>query len=153
MQTKEFIQLLENNPQAEVAFEYAENSFVPSPYHITEIKNVHVDSVDCGGNEHSYKQTQVQLWVKPNEQSTEHLTGEKVMKIFNIVNDKKPLMQDTEIFFEFGNEELPISNYSVSETEINENKLTVRFYSKPATCKPLAIVEGEACVPGKSGCC
>lgn len=153
MQTREFIDLLKNHPEHQVQFEYKSSQFVPTPFHITEIKNVHVDSVDCGGNEHSFKQTQVQLWINPNEKKTEVLTANKILKIFNIVHEKRPLMMDTEIFFEYGNEELPISNYSVTESEINGNNIVVRFYAKPATCKPLEIVGNGACSPGKSGCC
>ena len=50
MKTSEFLKILEKNPNKPLQFEYLNNQIVGEAYHITEVKNVHIDSVDCGGN-------------------------------------------------------------------------------------------------------
>jgi len=67
MKTNEFLELLKKNPDVELTFEYDKDRFIPDTYHITEVKNVTIDSVDCGGNSDSYTQTIVQLWVPKGE--------------------------------------------------------------------------------------
>ena len=48
MKTKAFLELLTTNPDKSLLFEYQTNKAVPEGYHITEIKNISIDSVDCG---------------------------------------------------------------------------------------------------------
>ena len=86
MTTHDFLELLKNNPEAGLRFEYEQDRFVPDTYHITEIKNVTIDSVDCGGRPDSYKQTVVQLWVPPNEKLRKPWTAQKALSIFDIVD-------------------------------------------------------------------
>ena len=51
----DFIELLNNNLEKELVFEYAPNLFVGKNYHLTEIKKQNIHSVDCGGNQHVWK--------------------------------------------------------------------------------------------------
>ena len=67
MKTQEFTSLLENHTASQLQFEIEPGKLIPATYHITEIKNTVIDSVDCGGNADTYNQTIVQLLVNPNE--------------------------------------------------------------------------------------
>ncbi len=102
MLTKEFLDLLNSNNGKELIFEYEEGHSVPASYHITEVKNVHFQSVDCGGYAHEEYQTIVQLWVSDKEKKERSMEAQKALKIMNLVDGVKPLRQDTEIFFEYG---------------------------------------------------
>ena len=100
MLTKEFLELLNSNPGKELIFEYEKEHFVPSSYHITEVKNMHYESVDCGGFAHEEFQTIVQLWVNENEKNGRHMETQKAHKIMKLVDGVRPLRLDTKIFFE-----------------------------------------------------
>ena len=47
MKTRDFLNLLKDNPQKELLFEYRDSQVIPKAYHITEIKSAHITSVDC----------------------------------------------------------------------------------------------------------
>ncbi len=57
MKTDEFLSLLKEHPYKNLRFEYALGKQVGANYHITEIKNVTIDSVDCGGESDFWKET------------------------------------------------------------------------------------------------
>ena len=62
MTSKEFLQTLENHPNLPLYFEYKTGAFARPDYHITEVKNVHFDTVDCGGVQNEWKEVHVQIW-------------------------------------------------------------------------------------------
>jgi hypothetical protein len=141
MKTQEFLELLENNGNKELVFEYRDNEFVPKAYHITEIKSQHIESVDCGGVAHSYDETVVQLWISGSEEKDRYMEAEKALKIFNIVNGKRPLTLDTPIFFEWGYGELATSTYKVESVEVGEEQVLVKLFVPPTVCKPRELVD------------
>ncbi len=136
MLTKEFMDLLDSNRGKELIFEYEENQFVPASYHITEVKNLYYESVDCGGFAREEHQTVVQLWVSEKEKKDRHMETQKAFKIMKLVDDVKPLRQDTEIFFEYGRGDLRTSNYSVERADIQDSKVVLKMYVEPTACKP-----------------
>ena len=145
MKTQEFLTLLEDNQEAGLTFEYQKGKFVPDTYHITEVKNVTIDSVDCGGNPDSYKQTVVQLWVPKNEKQRKPWTAKKALSIFNKVDGMTPLVADTDIFFEFGNDEIPTSNFSIEGIDNTNGKISVQLYVPATACKPRLAGEVSCC--------
>ena len=154
MKTGDFLQLLAQHSEKELIFEYRDNTFVPKAYHITEVKTQHVDSVDCGGFSHSYDETVVQLWVSGNEEKDRNMEAEKALKIFNIVDGKKPLMRDTPIYFEWGFGNLATSIYEVKNIKEEDDKITVQMSVPPTVCKPnLALEIAGSLVSSADGCC
>jgi uncharacterized protein DUF6428 len=157
MKTREFLDLLNENQEKELVFEYAKGQFVPKAYHITEVKNLHFDSVDCGGNEHTESQTIVQLWTSPIEVKNRYMESGKALKIMEKVDSMKPINRDTDIFFEYGNREQPTSNYSIKKAELDESKIVLKMYVQPTACKPAEFKNlknlATACCGGTSKCC
>ena len=71
-------------------FEYAPNLLVGANYHITEVKHITVDSVDCGAQTDSWKETIIQLWESPNELGkTEFMSAYKALAILKKVGKMK----------------------------------------------------------------
>ena len=92
MNTQTFLNTLNANLNKELLFEYAPDKFVNANYHITEIKNLIIDSVDCGGKANTWKETIVQLWENPLEiGKRSYITTTKAVEIFDRVNSIKPL--------------------------------------------------------------
>ena len=150
MLTKNFLDLLENNPEKDLIFEYHQNRLVPKSYHITEVKNLHIESVDCGGRPDTYYQTVTQLWVNPTEKVDNYLSTTKALKIFQKVDQIKPIRLDTELFFEWGHGQLPTSNYAVESIENEEGHIRVKLTVPATVCKPRYEME----VLGKKvSCC
>ena len=156
MKTNEFLDLLAQNPEKPLLFEYETGQFVPEAYHITEIKNVSIESVDCGGKPHSEKQTIVQLWHNGIEIGS-YMEAKKAKKIFDVVDKVKPLTMDTEIYFEYGNKEVRTSNFKVQNVVNQEDKITFKLFVEPTACKPIlnlnVLEQAGACCGTSSGCC
>ena len=159
MKTREFLNLLSTHADKELLFEYVADKYVPKAYHITEVKNVTIGSVDCGGNEHDEKQTIVQLWNNPVEFKQHYMHSDKALKIMEKVDSLRPLDLDTEIFFEYGDRTLPTSNYSVKKAEVIDDKVVMKMYVEPTACKPSllnkvgALAEAACCGTAESKCC
>lgn len=158
MLTKNFLELLEQNPGKELIFEYQDQLHIPKAYHITEVKNVHIDAVDCGGRPSEYYQTIVQLWVSGTEQADRHMLTEKALKIFNTVERIKPIRKETPIFFEWGHGDLATSVYEIEAVSEAEHSIKIKMTVPPTVCKPIFELELQEqngngnCGPG-SGCC
>lgn len=159
MKTQEFLNLLKDNSQKEVVFEYEDGAYVAKNYHITEIKNVTIDSVDCGKNVHYEEQTVVQLKNgNALEVKSRFMSAEKAMKIFTLVDSVKPLRQKAEIFFEYGNKTIKTSIHKVVAIDNEADRLTVKLFVPPTVCKPQeaafkALNLAPCCAPSSSGRC
>ena len=152
MKTGEFLELLENNAEKELIFEYRENEFVPNAYHITEVKSQHIESVDCGGFGHTYDETVVQLWISNSEKKDKAMEAGKALKIFKIVDAKKPMKRDTDIFFEWGFGELLTSSYKVQAVENDAQRVLVKLFVPPTVCKPRELLQTVQNMTGTSCC-
>ncbi len=149
MKTKEFINKLNENKNKALLFEFAKDKYAGTNYHLTEIKNVHFNSVDCGGNTNNWKETHLQLWESPSEiGKKEYLTVDKVLSIIEKVDSINPLWQETDLKVEFGNEEFHTSIMNVSDFEINETQLIVKLYSEKTLCKA-----PDVCGTDQESCC
>lgn len=150
-----FLEQLKAAPGNELRFEYANGQFVPKAYHITEVKNVHIDSVDCGGRPDSYDQTIVQLWTREGEVANRHISTEKALKIFDIVDNMTPIKKDSPIFFEWGTPALRTSVYAVEAIQKADGLITFQLAAPAPVCKPvleLATVAADVNC-GTGGCC
>lgn len=162
MKTKEFLEILENNPSLELVFEYQPNALVGANYHITEVKNITVESVDCGGRQDSWQETIVQLWESPSEKGkTVYMTSYKALQILKRVHGLRPMNLESEIKFEYGNSEFHTSVLHAYDFKINHGKLYVSMSLEETHCKAndicgvpeeVMLEEASDCTPG-SGCC
>lgn len=143
MKTEEFTELLKNHSMAGLQFEVESGKYIPPTFHITEIKNTTVNSVDCGGNPATYNQTIVQLLANPNEKMRKPWTAQKALSIFNKVHTKSPINSDAEIYFEYGDVSIRTSHFSVSQVDAHDGTINVQLYVKPTVCKPSLSLQGE----------
>ena len=161
MKTHEFLQLLKTHQDKSLLFEYAPNLLVGANYHITEIKHVSVDSVDCGAGVDAWKETIVQLWEDPKEVGqTNFMSAFKALGILNKVGTIKPYIEDAEIKMEYSNANFHTAQLFVSDYEIRGNNILIKLSSQATDCKAkeacgIQVEEEkglETCAPG-SGCC
>ena len=162
MKTQEFLNLLKEHQGKSLLFEYAPNLLVGANYHITEVKHVTVDSVDCGAGVDSWKETIVQLWEDPNELGkTEFMSAYKAMAILTKVGRMKAYVTDAEVKIEYSNANFHTAQLFVNDYEIRGTNLMFKLAIAPTDCKAkeacgvqpeIVTAEQGSCAPG-SGCC
>lgn len=174
MKTREFLTILEENPNKVLRFEYHKGQFAREDFHLTEIKNVTYSSVDCGGVANEWKETIVQIWENSFPDGN-YVDTSKALEIANRVDGINPIFKDVEVKFEYGNSLFHTAVMGVGEVEIGD-AITVKLFTENTTCKAqdrattpeekaaaccppqpkikvqLVEMSGESCAPG-SGCC
>ncbi len=163
MKTQEFLNVLKENERKALLFEYQENKFVDTNYHITEVKNTVIDSVDCGGKTDQWNETIIQLWESPEEKGKiGYLKSDKALSILERVHNMRPLDGNALLKFEYSNTVFHKAHLEVQQVEITDSKVIVQLFVSETDCKAkdtcgvpeTALVDADqnACAPG-SGCC
>tara|TARA_R110001632_G_scaffold155584_3_gene273766 strand:- start:559 stop:1047 length:489 start_codon:yes stop_codon:yes gene_type:complete len=162
MKTSDFLSLLQDHQDKSLLFEYAPNLLVGANYHITEVKHITVDSIDCGGKVDAWKETIVQLWESPGELGkTKFMSALKAMEILAKVGQLKHYNMDAELKIEYSNAHFHKAQLFVNDFEIRGNNLLVKLAIDQTDCKakelcgvlePAMSEEEGSCTPG-GGCC
>lgn len=149
----QFKEELVKNPDLNLQFQYAENKWVDASYHITEIKQAPIVSVDCGGIMNSWTEIIVQLWEPENEQQERSMKVSKALSIVAIVEKSLPLNPLGTVKIEFGNSEFDTRQMFPGEFIIDGGNLIVDLRPDAVQCK--AITRGGSCGTNDKGeeCC
>jgi len=136
MKTKEVFQLFKDHQGKSLLFEYKPNQFVKANYHITEVKHLKIDSVDCGAQTDAWNETIIQLWESPKElDKTEFMSVYKALSILNKVGKMKPYDMESEAKFEYSNDVFHTAQLFVNDFEIRDNNLIVKLAIEKTDCK------------------
>ncbi|NKI30835.1 DUF6428 family protein [Croceivirga thetidis] len=163
MITSEFLSLLEDHKNKSLLFEYQPGQLVPANYHITEVKNIAIESVDCGAGTDAWKETIIQLWESPSEiGKTEFMSSYKALGILNKVDKMRAMDREAELKIEYSNDQFHTAQLFIDDYTWNNEKLVFKLSIKKTDCKAKetcgvpteAVVKSGAssCAPG-SGCC
>ncbi|MFX0555668.1 DUF6428 family protein [Maribacter sp. CXY002] len=161
MKTNEFLSILKENPNKNLLFEYKPGALVGANYHITEVKNITIDAVDCGAGTDFWKETIIQLWESPTEKDKRtYMSAYKALSILNKVDKIKPMDKDVEVKFEYSNAHFHTAQLYVHAHQITGENLVFHLGVEQTDCKAKdtcgveepAKATAEACAPG-SGCC
>ncbi|MTI87015.1 MAG: hypothetical protein FH748_03495 [Balneolaceae bacterium] len=146
MNTSTLLTTLETNKNRNLNFQLPDGTHIGGDLHITEIKNQDIDSVDCGGNVHSFKETVIQLWV--NEHSTREAdwTVGKALSIIQKIDASRPIEVDSDLYIEYGDTAHSAAKYKVHLVEESADELTLGLSINPTACKPnLQATETTLC--------
>ena len=161
MKTREFLELLNEHPNRSLEFEYRPGSRLLPGYHITEVKNLHIDATDCGGRTDSWQETVIQLWENPaGETAPRSITARKALAILDRVNRSQPLLPDSPLKFEYGNADFHTAQLHVTGIFRDGEALVVALSPERTHCKAsdqCGVAEPKSdlsacCEPG-TGCC
>ncbi|MEL6812109.1 MAG: DUF6428 family protein [Bacteroidota bacterium] len=171
MKTQEFFDLLKGHQDKSLLFEYTPGQLVGANYHITEVKHLKIDSVDCGAQTDSWNETIVQLWESPSEiGKTEYMSTYKALGILNKVGRMQAYDLNAEVKFEYSNSLFHTAQLFVNDYEIHGSNLLLKLAVQRTDCKAkeacgvpagmekdaskvLQNVEEEGCCTPGSGCC
>lgn len=153
MSWQEFKDRLQKNPELTLQFQYAPQKWVDASYHITEIKQAPVVSVDCGGVMNSWTEVIVQLWEPAQKESGRAMEVNKALKIIDIVESKLQLNPQGIVKIEFGNALFDTRQMYPAEFINDGENLVVSLTPDYTQCK--AINRGGSCgtTPSDEACC
>lgn len=140
---KSFKETLVSNPELTLQFQYAEGKWVDASYHITEIKQAPITSVDCGGVVNNWTEVIVQLYEPQNEQQATAMKVNKALSIINVVEKALPLDGDAVVKIEFGNSTFDTRQMLPQNISIDGENLVVNLQPDAVQCK--AIGRGGSC--------
>ena len=158
---RDFIDILSENNTKELLFEYISGILVPANYHITEVKSIHIDSVDCGGQSSSWDETIIQLWESPTEiGKKDFMKVTKALQILKTVSKVKPFKLSSIVKIEYGNPQFHASHLEIQKIKTTDNQLIMSLVVPQTDCKAKELCGvpepsqnlQNACAPG-SGCC
>ena len=144
---------LQQHPELVLQFQYAPGKWVNANYHITEIKQAPIVSVDCGGVMNAWTEIIIQLW-EPTEQETGRaMQVKKALSIINLVESKLPLNPNGIVKIEFGNSAFDTRQMFPVEFKIDGENLVLDLTPDATQCK--AINRGGSCGTTEAGeeCC
>jgi len=141
MKTQKFIEQLALNPELKTSFYFMDKQLVPDHYHITEIKNITSESVDCGKTKHVEKFTVVQLWATNEDIGKHQLLNNKISTIFSGIDKSLGLNKEAEILFEFGDAQNRTASYKIENIVIEENTIIVTLHVPETECKPKKLLK------------
>ncbi len=170
MKWNDFKTQLQRNPEMRLQFEYQSDSWVDASYHLTEIKQAQIVSVDCGGKMNAWTEVILQLWEPDNKDSKTAMEVSKAMKIIDQVESAVALHPEGVVKIEFGNQSFEMRQMLPGSIEIANGNLVVKLAADKTQCKAMdrgetcgvpvkkkvslvgLPIAGESCDPG-SGCC
>jgi uncharacterized protein DUF6428 len=134
MKTSEFISALRRWPNKGLLFTKANGDAIHSGYHLTEIKAVTYDTVDCGGQKNRWNETILQLWV-PSTADDDYMSAGKFVSIYDKVRKLVSIDEDAEVRIEYGDETFFPTMYHVTNLSENQNELRAVLEPPATTCK------------------
>ncbi|WP_448698722.1 DUF6428 family protein [Mucilaginibacter sp. AW1-3] len=145
-------QLLQHQDK-HLQFKYAENRLVDASYHITEIKQAPVTSVDCGGKLNSWTEIIVQLWEPVSRDTERSMKVSKALSIIQIVEKAMSINPLGTVKIEFGNSEFDTRQMFPNALIADGDDLIVDLRPDQTQCK--AIERGGSCGTNDKGeeCC
>ncbi|WP_183564367.1 DUF6428 family protein [Mucilaginibacter sp. SP1R1] len=137
----------------DLQFQYTANKWVDASYHITEIKQAPIVSVDCGGKMNSWTEVIIQLWEPTNQQQDRAMKVAKALSIIELVEKSLPLNPLATVKIEFGNSEFDTRQMFPNKITADGDSLVIDLRPDAVQCK--AIERGGSCGTTDTGeeCC
>jgi len=170
MKWGEFRETLLQNPGLDLQFQYDGDKKISPSYHITEIKQAPITSVDCGGVMNAWTEIIVQLMEPAANRQLRPMKVRKAMSIIDIVENKLALNPSATVKIEFGNADYETRQLYPGQFIITDEELTVDLNPAKVQCKAVDrggscdapaekqkvelknLATGACCTPG-GGCC
>lgn len=131
------------NPALYLQFQYAEGKRVAASYHITEVKQAPIVSVDCGGVANKWTEIIVQLWEPAQQEQDRAMVVRKALSIIDVVESKLTLEASAVVKIEFGNSQFDTRQMYPGSITVEGENLVVDLRPDFTQCK--AIGRGGSC--------
>lgn len=148
--TSSFLKTVRDAPDLPLEFRLNGRPLVPAGYHVTEVKAVTIESMDCGGKANAWKETVVQLMDgTPDEAREGFMTTRKFLSIYDRVAARIPVHGHAEIRFEYGNVSNPALQYQLLSVDPQPERVVVELQLPGVMCKATGASSsaGQCCGP------
>lgn len=148
--TQAFLTQLRDASPRLLEFRLHGDPLVPAGYHVTEVKAVTIESMDCGGKANAWRETVIQLMDGTAEEARQgFMTTQKFLGIYDRVAAHIPVHADAEVRFEYGNVTQPAMQYHLSGVEVQPERVLVNLRQPGVTCKAsgASSSQGQCCGP------
>lgn len=145
---------LRAQPQRPMEFWLHGDPLVGPGYHVTEVKAVTIEAMDCGGRADAWRETVIQLKDgNAQEAQAGFMTTRKFLAIYDRVARSVPVRGEAEVRFEYGNSVTPAMQYHVTQVEPQTERVIVHLRTPGVQCKAAdACGESTATVEASGGC-
>lgn len=144
---------LEAAPAKPLRFTVAGQKLVPNDFHVTEIKKVSIESLDCGGGASAWEELVIQLWSPRGDDTPQPMTVEKFSKILAKAG-ALPLLDGEHVRFEYAPLGQPAVQYALDSLNAAGDALEVELTPPYVACKPIERGQrSELSIIGEAACC
>lgn len=159
--THTVIESLRAQPQRPLEFWLDGKLLIGPGYHVTEVKAVSIEAMDCGGKAATWRETVIQLMDgSADDAAGGFMSNRKFLAIYDRVTSRIPVRDEAEVRFEYGNTSVPAMQYHVTGMAAQPERIVVQLKTPGVQCKAgeacglpsEASSADEGCAPG-SGCC
>ena len=151
--SRSFLEILRAaRPDQQLVFQLDEAPLVAAGYHVTELKTVTYNTMDCGGVADKWEETVIQLWNPGDEPEREYMTIRKFLAIYERVAEHIPVSYDAELRFEYGDTRRQAASYHVERLESRGALVLVHLRAPVVTCKARDRKKASIAAP-ESSCC
>jgi hypothetical protein len=131
----DFLAELPQHRDLSLVFDLGHGKRVPVGYHVTEFKALEYHTVDCGGMEHRFQETVIELWRTALEVNRDDMSVGKFLSIYQKVSPKVAFAVDAPLVFLYGGAGEPAARYAVGQLEASDGMLLVHLAPDSVRCK------------------
>lgn len=141
---KNFSESLQEASHLSLKFTLRGRPFVPSDFHVTEVKKVTTEAMDCGGKSDSWQELVIQLWSPKGEKDATPMTARKFLDIVEVTG-YQALLDTLPLRFEYGDARLPAVQYHLHQIIQTDTHLEIELKPPAVACKPRAAGDLNSC--------
>lgn len=147
MNTSSFLTVLRTHAGLPLVFR-AGGDLVAPGYHLTEVKRVSYETMDCGAMTHRWTENQFEVWVPASAGATAdrgHMPAGKFLRIVDRVDAELPLEGDAIARIHASFPGHPAALYEIADAAVRDGRLWVELRPDRTRCK--AAERRAAAVP------
>jgi hypothetical protein len=151
MKTSSFLAALRSHAGLPLIFRAARD-VVPPGYHLTEVKRVSYETMDCGAMSHRWSESQFELWVPATADVTpgrDHMPAEKFLRIIDRVDAELALPGDATARIHASFSHQPAALYDIDAVNARDGRLWIELSPDRTRCKAAE----RRSAAGEGGCC
>lgn len=156
MQTSSFLTTLRSNAGLPLVFRAGRGIASPG-YHLTEVKRVSYETMDCGAITHRWSEGQFEIWVPAVAESAPgrgHMPAEKFLRIVERVEAELPLDGDATARIHASFDGQTAALYDIDAANAREGKLWIELSPDRTRCKAaerrIGSLTGGSCGSGSA---
>ncbi len=130
-----FLAHLREIPEKRLVFQDSNGRQIPGGYHVTEIKAVQYQTMDCGGQGNQWQEIILQVMHPSIDTGSEHMQIKKFLKIYDQVASKVLMDINNELKIEYGDHQSPAIHAFVNHFTLESDVVIAHLRPQTVRCK------------------